>query len=104
MRWFLISIHKEEFDKLDITFHLDEIEAKIYGFLEQNVNKAFSMFEIYINAFVDEMFRKDLRKLYCDEDYIDHPLYQTIQKKGEKMVKEGKIAGKYHQGKYYYTV
>ncbi len=104
MRWFLISIHKEEFDKLDITFHLDEIEAKIYGFLEQNVNKAFSMFEIYIRAFVDEMFRKDLRKLYSDEDYIDHPLYQTIQKKTEKMVKEEKIAGKYHQGKYYYTV
>ncbi len=85
---------------MDITIHLDEIEAKIYGFLEQNINKAFSMFEIYINAFVDELFRNDL----CGEDYIDHPLYQNIQKRAEQMVKEEKIEGRYHQGKYYYTV
>ncbi len=89
---------------MDITIHLDETEAKIYGFLEQNVNKAFSMFEIYINAFVDELFRKNFRNDLCGEDYIKHPLYQTIQKKAEQMVKEEKIEGRYHQGKYYYTV
>ena len=104
MRWFSISIHKDKFDELDITFHLDETEAKIYGFLEQNIERAFTLFEIYIKSFVDEFLREQIREDCEAEDYIDHPLYQTIQKKAEKMVKEGKIAGKYHQGKYYYTL
>lgn len=89
---------------MDITFYLDEIEAKIYGFLEKNANKAYTMFEIYLNMFVDDLFREEFRDNDESEDYEGHPLYQSIQKRLEKMVSEEKIAGKYYKGKFYYAL
>ena len=68
-----------------------------------NADKAFTLFEIYLNAFVEKMFKEEIRSTLDEDDYIDHTLYQILQKKIEGMVKDGKIAGRYKKGKFFYA-
>jgi len=83
---------------LEVSFHLDEIEAKIYGFLKNDANRAFTLFEIYLHVFVDETSREEFRNNLSGEDYLDHPLYQNIRERVEMIVKEGKIASYFIRG------
>ncbi len=52
----------------------------------------------------DDLFKEQIRNTLEEGDYINHPLYQVLQKKIEGMVKDGKIAGRYQKDKFFYAV
>ena len=97
-----MSISKKKFDMLEQTIVLDEIEAKIYGFLEKNIERAYTFLEIYLNLCVDELWHEEFRE--DDLSLLEHPKYLALLDKIKIMEKEGKTAGRYHKGKYYYAL
>ena len=104
LRWLKISISKEKLESLDISFHLDEIETKIYRFLERNAREAFTTMDMFVTMVRKGWFSANVSEPLTNENYSKHPFYYMVRKKVEAMVNDGKISGKYHQGKFYYTV
>ena len=104
MRWDNISILREKFECLDISFYLAEIEAKIYGFLEKNAHEAFTMPDMFIVMVRKGWFSVNVSEPLNNGNHANHPFYQVVQKKVEAMVNDGKISGMCHQGKFYYAV
>ena len=99
-----MSISREKLENLDITLYLDEIEAKIYSFLERNAQDAYTMLDMFIAMVRKGWFRVNFSEPLSSGNYSNHPFYHIVQKKVEAMVNDGKISGKCHQGTFYYAV
>ena len=104
LRWFKASISKEKLESLDITFYLDEIEAIVYSFLEKNLDKAFTITDMFQAMVHEGRFAINFSEASINNDHSIHPFYHLVRKKVEAMVNEGNISGRYSQGKFYYTV
>jgi hypothetical protein len=90
-----------------INYHMEEIDAKIYNYLEENTDKDNSLSDIYINVFVAAGYWRDRLLKDKDQDkhlYIDHPLYRIAVRRLERMVKEKMITRRSHERMFYYKI
>ena len=87
-----------------MTFHLDEMEAKVYRFLETHADNAYTAFHIFIMACVEPLPFKLVLDEENVEQYLRDPRFQAIQQAVNRMERDNIIAGRYYQGNYYYAL
>ena len=59
---------------------------------KNKAHKAFTTFQIYVEVFVEPMSRHVIREDKDGKSFVGHPVYESLKKSLEAMVKEEKIS------------